>query len=45
MRTGMMDAMQKGGAIERMEIRIKGMEAMVEAMKAVKPATESPSPF
>ena len=40
MRTGMMDAMQKGGAIERMEIRIKGMEAMVEAMKAVKPATE-----
>jgi hypothetical protein len=40
MRTGMMDAMQKGGAIERMEIRIKGMEAMVEAMKAVRPATE-----
>jgi hypothetical protein len=41
MRTGMMDAMQKGGAIERMEIRIKGMEAMVEAMKTVKPATEN----
>ena len=39
-RTGMMDAMDKGGAIERMDIRIKGMEAMVESMKVVKPATE-----
>ncbi|ODT16302.1 MAG: hypothetical protein ABS35_28855 [Kaistia sp. SCN 65-12] len=40
MRTSMMDAMDKGGAIERMDIRIKSMEAMVESMKAVKPATE-----
>ena len=41
MRTSMMDAMDKGGAIERMDIRIKSMEAMVESMKAVKPATEN----
>jgi len=40
MRQGMMDAMQKGSATERMDVRIKGMEAMVEAMKAVKPAAE-----
>ena len=40
MRTSMMDAMDKGGAIERMDIRIKSMEAMVESMQAVKPATE-----
>lgn len=40
MRTSMMDAMDKGGAIERMDIRIKSMEVMVESMKAVKPATE-----
>lgn len=39
-RTSMMDAMDKGGAIDRMDIRIKSMEAMVESMKAVKPATE-----
>jgi hypothetical protein len=36
----MMDAMQKGSAIGRMDARIKSMEALVEAMKAVKPATE-----
>ncbi len=40
MRQGMMNAMQKGSAIERMDARMKGMEAMVESMKAVKPATE-----
>lgn len=40
MRQGMMDAMQKGSAIERMEVRISSMETMVEAMKALKPATE-----
>lgn len=39
-RTSMMEAMDKGSAIERMDIRIKGMEAMVESMKGVKPATE-----
>ena len=41
LRTTMMDAMDKGGAVERMDIRIKSMEAMVESMKAVRPATET----
>jgi hypothetical protein len=40
MRTGMMDAIDKGGAVDRIDIRIKSMEAMVESMKSVKPATE-----
>lgn len=40
MRHAMMTTMQNGNAIERMETRISGMEAMVEALKAVKPATE-----
>ena len=40
LRTTMMDAMDKGGTVERMDIRIKSMEAMVESMKAIKPATE-----
>lgn len=39
-RTSMMAAMDKGGAIERMDLRIKSMEAMIESMKVVKPATE-----
>ena len=30
----------KGGATERMDARIKGMEAMIDALKAAKPATE-----
>jgi hypothetical protein len=41
MHTDMMAAMQKGGAIERMDVRIKGMETMLEAMRAIKPATEA----
>lgn len=40
MRQGMMEAMQQGSATERMDARIKGMEAMVDALKAAKPATE-----
>jgi hypothetical protein len=40
MRRAMMDAMQKGSATVRMDARIKSMEAMVESMKATKPATE-----
>lgn len=32
--------MQKGNAIERMDARLNGMKAMVEAMGALKPATE-----
>lgn len=40
LRTSMMDAMDKGGAVDRMDIRIKSMESMVESMKVVKPATD-----
>ena len=40
MRLGMMDAMQNGNAIERMDARINGMTAMLDVMKALKPATE-----
>lgn len=40
MRQGMMEAMQQGSAPERMEARVKGMETMVDALKAAKPATE-----
>ena len=39
MRQSMMNAMQSGSAIERMDARTKSMEAMVETMKAVSPAT------
>lgn len=39
-RQSMMDAMQKGSAIERMNARIAGMEVMLDAMKAVNPAIE-----
>lgn len=41
MRQTMMAAMHKGNAVERMEVRISGMEAMLEAMKAVNPATQN----
>lgn len=40
MRQSMMKSMQSGTAIERMEARISGMEAMLDAMKAVKPAAD-----
>jgi hypothetical protein len=40
MRQNMMRTMQQGSAVERMDTRIKSMEAMLEAMKTVKPATE-----
>lgn len=40
LRATMMDGMDNGGAVDRMDIRIKSMEAMVESMKSVKPATE-----
>lgn len=39
MRQSMMGAMRQGGAIERMDARIHGMEAMLDVMKGVKPAT------
>lgn len=37
---GMVATMQKGSATERMDARIAAMEAMLESMKALKPATE-----
>lgn len=40
MRQGMMEAMQTGDMTQRMDARISGMEAMVDSMKAIKPATE-----
>ena len=40
MRQTMTDAMQRDSAMGRMDARIKSMEAMVELMKAAKPATE-----
>jgi hypothetical protein len=39
-RQTMMEAMRTGDANERMDARITGMESMVAAMKAMKPATE-----
>lgn len=36
----MLGAMQQGTAIERADARIASMESMLEAMKALKPATE-----
>jgi hypothetical protein len=41
MRQSMFDAMQEGTAIERMDVRIANMEAMLEALKELKPATEA----
>ena len=40
MRQGMMESMQNGTAVERMDARISGMEAMLESMKTVKPAAD-----
>ena len=40
MRENMMRAMQQGSAVERTDHRIKSMEALLEAMRTVKPATE-----
>ena len=40
MHEGMMETMTAGTAIERMDVRIAGMEAMLESLKAMKPATE-----
>jgi hypothetical protein len=41
MHSSMIAALEEGTAIERMDARIAGMEAMLEAMKALRPATES----
>ena len=37
----MVEAMQTGCAVERMEARTNAMQTMVESMKAIKPATEA----
>ena len=39
--TAMVEAMQTGSAVERMEARTNAMQTMVESMKAIKPATET----
>jgi hypothetical protein len=40
MRAGMMDMMEKGSAVDRMNARVQGMQMMVGAMDAMKPALE-----
>jgi hypothetical protein len=40
MHQNMMEVMQKGSAVDRMDVRIGAMEAMLDAMKTMKPATE-----
>ncbi|MFA5952637.1 MAG: Spy/CpxP family protein refolding chaperone [Hyphomicrobium sp.] len=39
--TAMMQAMQAGTAIERLDAHTKAMESMVESLKALQPATEA----
>ena len=41
MHTTMMQTMQSGSAVERMEAHTQAMQSMVESMKALKPATEA----
>ena len=41
MHAEMMQAMQTGSAMARMDAHIKAMESMVESLKALKPATEA----
>jgi len=41
MHTAMIQAMQTGSALERMEARTNAMQTMVESMKAIKPTTEA----
>jgi hypothetical protein len=41
MHAQMMQAMQTGSAMARMDAHIKAMESMVESLKALKPATEA----
>ena len=37
----MMKARESGDALQRMDARIKGLETMLDSMKASKPATEA----
>ena len=41
MHTAMVQAMQTGSALERMEARTNAMQTMVESMKTIKPTTEA----
>ncbi len=41
MHTDMMQAMQTGSAMDRLDAHIKAMESMVESLKALKPTTEA----
>ena len=41
MHADMMQAMQTGSAMARMDAHIKAMESMVESLKALKPSTEA----
>ncbi len=41
MRAAMMQSMQSGSAVDRMEAHTQAMQSMVESMKATKPATEA----
>jgi len=41
MHTAMIQAMQTGSALERMEARSNAMQILIESMKAIKPATEA----
>ena len=41
MHTAMVQAMQTGSALERMDARTNAMPTMVESMKTIKPATEA----
>ena len=41
MHAAMMQTMQSGTAVERMEAHTQAMQNMVESMKAIKPATEA----
>jgi hypothetical protein len=41
MHAAMMQSMQTGSAVDRMEARTQAMQNMVDSMKAIKPATEA----
>jgi hypothetical protein len=41
MHASMMQAMQSGTALERMEAHTQAMQSMIDSMKAIKPATEA----
>jgi hypothetical protein len=40
-RASMMEAMQAGSAVARLDARIKAMESMLDNLKTLKPATEA----